>query len=383
MLLGRSVLAEVGRNFLMSLTATTALAFFILSISFLKRTPGIGMEFLLQVFPLFFPLTLQFTVPLAALSATILTFARMETDNETLALKAAGVHLRVLVLPVLAAAALLAVASLHLGDALAPYAAERLRNAHRDLFQQLHTSLRSGMRQLDLGQARLSFESFSGDRFDDLVLEYEHARRLKLGDRAQPRAELGAPGEPRIPVLVRARRGRFSVTPDDYVVAELELLAALPPTGSDDSKQYVSAAQISYEVPVNDLVGEARLKRRRNGLRAWELAHASARGVTRAWGRSLSAASALEELARRTALAAAVFFLAWAGIPLGILSGKGGRMTNFMTASAPVMLVYFPLVIAGSSLARSGKVPAYAALWAGNAVLAVGAAWLLRRVFRR
>ncbi|MFQ5845113.1 MAG: LptF/LptG family permease, partial [Planctomycetota bacterium] len=133
-----------------------------------------------------------------------------------------------------------------------------------------------------------------------------------------------------------------------------------------------------------ELVGRSRLgKRRRSGLRAWELAHAAERDVERVWGRAVSRANALEELARCTALAAAVFFLALAGIPVGILSGGGGRVVNFLTAAAPVMLVYFPLVIAGSSLARGGGIPAYPAMWAGNAVLLVAGVFLMRRVMRR
>ena len=48
MLIGRTVLAELLRRFVVSLTATTCMAFFMLAITFLKRTPGVGISFLID-----------------------------------------------------------------------------------------------------------------------------------------------------------------------------------------------------------------------------------------------------------------------------------------------------------------------------------------------
>ena len=93
MLIARSVLLEVARMFLAALTATTGVAFFLLCIMFLKKTPGVGMGFLVEVFPLFFPLALQFTVPLAVLTGTVMTFTRMAGDGE---LSWLGVNSRVI-----------------------------------------------------------------------------------------------------------------------------------------------------------------------------------------------------------------------------------------------------------------------------------------------
>ncbi|MGH7161844.1 MAG: LptF/LptG family permease, partial [Planctomycetota bacterium] len=112
-------------------------------------------------------------------------------------------------------------------------------------------------------------------------------------------------------------------------------------------------------------------------------AYAASRAPAATGAGGVEAHRAGEELARRTALAASGFFFALAGIPLGILTARGGRIGAFLSAVAPVLLLYFPLVIAGSNLARAGRFPAYPALWAGNVLLlGVGAA-LLRKVARR
>ncbi len=123
-------------------------------------------------------------------------------------------------------------------------------------------------------------------------------------------------------------------------------------------------------------------KRRRTDLVGWELAHVAGRGKE-AQQFKIRPDRALEELARRTALAAAAFFFTLIGIPLGISSARGGRVGAFLTASAPVLVLYFPLVMAMSNLARKGEVPVYPGLWSGNLLLTVVGGWLLWRMSRR
>ena len=78
-----------------------------------------------------------------------------------------------------------------------------------------------------------------------------------------------------------------------------------------------------------------------------------------------------------------MFFFALIGIPLGILSGRGGRASSFLLAAAPILIIYFPLVIGASNLARAGKVPAYESLWAGNLLLLLLGLALTRKVTGR
>lgn len=111
-------------------------------------------------------------------------------------------------------------------------------------------------------------------------------------------------------------------------------------------------------------------------MTASELAYVGARGGD-------GSNSAREELARRTALAGSAFFYALIGIPLGVLAARGGRIGAFLFAIVPVIALYLPFVVAMSGLARTGKLPAFPALWAGNALLTGVAVALLRRLARR
>jgi lipopolysaccharide export LptBFGC system permease protein LptF len=354
MLIVRSVLAEVLRNLVAGLVATTGMAFFLLSIRFLEQSPGVGLGFLVEIFPLFFPLALQFTVPLAVLAGTVMTFSRMAADGEITALAASGVPLRTVASPVLALAAVVALLAFLLTDVASPYAAARLRAAQRDLPNQLRTAFRSGLCDLDLGNGRISFESFGGRDFVDVCVEWRTGEDIELW---------------------RAERGSIAVTPDDRVVIALKSVQRVLPWQRQATEVFPAAREVVVERPLGDLMlGSGR--KPRTSMTASELAYVGARGGD-------GANSAREELARRSALAGSAFFYALVGIPLGVFAARGGRIGAFLFAIAPVLAVYLPLVVAMSGLARTGRLSAFPALWAGNALLLVAGVALHRRLARR
>jgi lipopolysaccharide export system permease protein len=358
MLLARSVLWETARSFLAALIATTGAVFFMLAILFMKRTPGVGIGFLVEIFPLFFPLALQFTVPLSVLVGVVLTFSRMAGDGELTALAANGIRRSTLAWPVLAGAALIGLLAFVLTDLATPYAAERLVAARRDLVQQLQTSFRSGLRDLDLGRGRISFETFVGREFTDVCLEW---RRSK--DDVE---------------LWRAERGSVTVV-DDRVVLALKNAQQTLPRPVERGTASVFVGDLVVEQPLGELLGAER-HRRRGAMSARELAYVQARGLGKG---PTTSAEAGEELARRTALAASAFFFALAGIPLGARTGRGGRVAALLFGIGPVLVVYFPVVILAGNLAKAGQAPAFPSLWSGNLLLGLAGAAMLRRQDRR
>ncbi|MEM8885306.1 MAG: LptF/LptG family permease [Planctomycetota bacterium] len=364
MLIGRAVLKEVARTFLGALAATTGVAFFLMALTFMKRAPGVGLGILLELFPLFFPLALQFTVPAAALASVVLTFSRMQVDRELTALSASGVNLFLIVWPVLAAAAVVSLASLLLLDIVTPFAAARLRDAQRDLAAQMEMSFRSGLRDLNLNTARLSFENFENGRFDDVLIEVRQ-------DNNRTR-------------LFRARSGGFRVNENDVAEFEFNSLALSVPAMEDTGRTNAAFSNIAGSLNLDEVVLSGGGLRKRNDLEAWELAYFTRRAITDddKYGRFISVETH-EELARRSALAASAFFFALVGIPLGILAGRKAKVAAVITACAPVVIVYFPLVIVGANLGKAGTLPAYPAVWLGNVVLGIGGSYLLYRVALR
>jgi len=371
MLIGRTVLREVSRNFLGALVASTSIAFFLMALTFMKKTPGVGLGLMIELFPLFFPLALQFTLPASALVSVVLTFSRMQADGELTALSASGVNLVRIVWPVLAGAAVVAVTALFLVDIASPFAAARLREAKRDLAETMQTSFRSGVRDVQLGRTRLSFDSYDGGKFQDVLIEVGRSGKSSR--------------------IMRARGGSIEITKDDYIRFELSPLHVLMPAEEGKGRTFLSFESLAGQISLDEFeIGSG--SRKRTDLAAWELAHVWSRGITtenkkgknrKGSGYRMTSAGAGEELARRTALAGSVFFFALVGVSLGILAGRRAKVAAVIVACGPVIVTYFPMVILGANLARAGTVPAYPALWFGNAVFGVIGVILVLRVVQR
>ena len=134
-ILTRYLLKEHTAPFLFALSALTGL----LVLNQLARQfanligKGLSWGTIGSVFGLSLPFILAMTIPMAVLVAVLHAFGRMAADSEITALKATGVHLGRVVLPVLVASILLAFAEFVFVDQVLPRANHRLKNLLVDI----------------------------------------------------------------------------------------------------------------------------------------------------------------------------------------------------------------------------------------------------------
>ncbi|MBF0569285.1 MAG: LptF/LptG family permease [Candidatus Omnitrophica bacterium] len=83
---------------------------------------GVGLYAVTLAFLYNIPVLVGYTLPIAALSAVILTFGRFSSDNEIIAIRASGISLRRLLLPLVALGVLLSLFLLLLNDRIIPRA---------------------------------------------------------------------------------------------------------------------------------------------------------------------------------------------------------------------------------------------------------------------
>lgn len=77
------------------------------------------------------------------------------------------------------------------------------------------------------------------------------------------------------------------------------------------------------------------------------------------------------ERSMRIALACGSFFFVALGAPVGILFAKRDFLSAFITCFVPIIIIYYPLTMAGVNLGKEGIINPLYALWMGNLVLAV------------
>jgi lipopolysaccharide export system permease protein len=88
------------------------------------------------------------------------------------------------------------------------------------------------------------------------------------------------------------------------------------------------------------------------------------------------------ELLMRPALSLGCFCFVLVGCPVGIWFGKSDYLSAFITSFLPNVFIYYPLYLCGMNLAKQGKIPLLAGIWAANALITLLGLALFRRLMR-
>lgn len=88
---------------------------------------GVALATIGEVFLLYFPVLIGYTLPIACLVSVIVAFSRLSADNEIIAIRASGIHLGRLLFTLCIMGVMLSMLSLILNDRVIPYAHHRQR----------------------------------------------------------------------------------------------------------------------------------------------------------------------------------------------------------------------------------------------------------------
>jgi lipopolysaccharide export LptBFGC system permease protein LptF len=329
------------------------------TIQFLRRMPEVGLGFVVSVLPLFLPVTLALTLPFAFLVAAVLVYGRLADDNEVIAMRMAGIHPWAVVAPGVFAGAVLSFFCLDLQQNLAPAAVnaqDEVRGDIRRLF--LEVVERAERNSFTMRGLKMSWERVEGGELVGLHIS-------RSGD---------APGSFQ---EIHAARGLLRKDPAGGTLV-FDLRDCLVVDVREDGVLPSRGALLVFTVPADQFLGRQGGTAKARALdyegllfRIFRLPPGA--GVRRDMERALFG---------RISIALTPLVFALCGIPLALLVGKGSRAAAAILAFG-VALAFFVLWQLGSSLSASGTLPAGPALLAGNGVLALGGAFLLRAVVRR
>jgi lipopolysaccharide export system permease protein len=134
-ILNKYVLKEHVGPLLFALSALTSL----LLLNYIARQfgnlvgKGLPWTVIVEFLALSVPFTIAMTLPMAVLVSTLYAFSRLASENEVTAMKASGVGLAKLLIPVMAGGAVLALAMILFNDQILPRANHRLSTLQRDI----------------------------------------------------------------------------------------------------------------------------------------------------------------------------------------------------------------------------------------------------------
>ncbi len=304
------------------------------------------------------PALVAIMLPVCALMTPAITYSRLATDSELLALRATGYSFYQLLFPILGLGIFMSSATAFLVVEVIPHA--NLLARHQ-LFEAVSTSLQLRIRER-VFQAPIPGIVLYVERIDK---KNGRLQGVLLADSRTPEvttifaseAEL-VPDFPGMRVIVKLRNG------------------SLQRQVGEQNAQQAAFERYSFIIEVGNPWDGAELSRKR--VREMTLGEIR-REVEALQGSGGNHLRALVEWHKRLALPVACLVLGVVGAPLGSLNRRTGRLGGF-AISAGVLLLYYILVTTGASLAETGSISPVLGVWTPSVLVVVSGAYLVYRV---
>ncbi len=118
------ILRECILPFILSLSILTCIFLLgnLIQLTNLVVNKGVPLSTVGNVFLLYIPVLLGYTLPIACLVSVIITFSRFSLDNEILAMRACGIHLNSLLVPLIIIGIIMSLFAIILNERIIPYA---------------------------------------------------------------------------------------------------------------------------------------------------------------------------------------------------------------------------------------------------------------------
>lgn len=380
-LFDRYILKEILPPFAVGLLLTTFVLLMnqLLLLAELMIDKGVPAGLAVRIFGLLVPSLLAFAVPLAVLMGILGGLARLSADAETTAFRTLGIGTMRLFRPFL----LFGLAGWALTSVLVMIVAPRANYAW------VRAMTSSVLARVELRINALEFnESVPG-----MVLFIENVRPDKSWQNVF--AYLGK--DPSQPRLVMARRGRINLYPE-LKRATLELSDGVVHAGSAVKPETYSLTTFSRleeevdvaglfpdltaekrvrEEDIGELLGQARdLKRELASLAALPRNPIQSDPRTaRASQAAVDLRAHLVEIHKKFSLPFVCLIFALAGVPLGLMTGRGGKTIGY-SIGLGIILFYYGLITSGEQMAMDGTISPLLAMWGPDILLGAAALWL-------
>jgi lipopolysaccharide export system permease protein len=392
-ILNRTIFTELLKVFALALLAITGILM-LAGILAEASKEGLGPHQILAIVPLIIPSTLPYTIPATTLFATCVVYGRLAADNEILAIKAAGVNMLRVVYPGLLLGAVMSGVTFGLYYEVIPGTHQLMRT----LFLSDVEGLMYSMLQKDgyFKHQRVDYEihvmRVQGRKLIDAQFMHRDATGLSYDVIARAKeAELLWDGKNN-QILIHMRHCRIISEKGIAYVTEKVWPVELP---ADFFK--------NNRLRVSDMTWPELLEERERATEKLEKLEAqlAARTAQKALSKPPENVQALldelraatrqrqqelrdihVQLQMRPAMAVGCLCFALIGCPVAVWFGRSDFLSAFVTCFLPIVLVYYPVLLCGINLSKVGKVDAAVGMWAADAVVALVALPLYRRLLK-
>ncbi|MFQ5585601.1 MAG: LPS export ABC transporter permease LptF [Thermodesulfobacteriota bacterium] len=297
------------------------------------------------------PNFLIYIIPMSFLVAVLFAFNRLSSESELTAMKASGLSLYRLSMPVLALAVLVYIVSLAVTVYLFPLGNNQLKKI---LSTVARTKSVAGIQ-----------ENTFNTTFEGLTF---YAGRIPKGGNTILDVFISDRREDGEPTIIFAKSGTF-VSDTEGASLTLKLESGTVHSSDEVSGEYrlISFNTYDFVLPIRDELAEHTTASKSN--RELYLDELVSR-IKEKGERGLNQAPYVIDLHKRFALPASVFVFALLGVPLGIQRIRTARFTSFSVALG-VVLTYYVLSTAMESLGENGMIGPILSVWGSDLVMGI------------
>jgi lipopolysaccharide export system permease protein len=357
---------------------------------------GLGPAQVMAAIPLIMPSMLPFIVPPTTLFATCVVYGRLAHDNEITAIRSAGINIMHVIWPALFLGGAMSLTTFGLYFYVIPHTQHLLRSAIiNDCEEYLYAQLRKDGEIKPRPDFKIEYEMYVRQVQGRLLKDALFYQRDKAGE---------------ILNIIKAKEAELHVDMErKEVIVSMRLCRVFSSNGQGSA--YMEDKDVPVPLPSLDNrkvtprdltwngidVEKERLEREKEETQL-KLAMYNAQASVR--NGPADAAAQVQflnhtlkdqelrircldaEVQMRPALSFGCFFFVMIGCPVGIWFSRSDYLSAFITCFIPIVLVYYPIQLCSTNLAKDGRMPPYVALWMANAILCLAALLLFRKLLK-
>ena len=314
---------------------------------------GVGFWDVMKMLGLILPNVFSFTLPTSALAAVLLTLGGFSQNNELRAMKAVGINLFTIMVPVLMIAVLLSIFALAFNDQVVTAASFAERKLTKQIIFKNPTAI------------------FEPNRFVKDFKEYIFHVKAVKGNRLE-QVIIYHPQEGKPTQNIIAEYGEIIISPDG---SEITLKLYNGTVDEPGGEELYKLDFQTYTLPPLKIESAARVQKKTRELRLNELLQRI---------HSYDTESAKERLRYRTefhkkiSFSLAPFVFVLIGLPLAVLVRRGELIWSF-SISMCVVIIYYVMYVWVGTISDHGTLPPEIALWLPNVILIGLGAFVMRR----
>ncbi len=294
------------------------------------------------------PYLLTYTLPIAALAAVLLSLGRLSGDNEIIAIRASGINIFTLILPVLVIGIILSLVLVVFNDRVIPYAHFATRKTLTDV------GIKNPTAALEPGVFINSFQKY-------ILFIY------RIDENKLTNIRIYEPqGEGKAARTIVAKRGEFIAVPETNSI-KLKLIDGT--SDEPDPEDPNSFYKLNFKTYFMTLsLGQAQdaqeLGKKPKDMTIAELNQE----VTKLKNEGVDPAPLITEINEKISLAFSCFVFILLGLPLAIITRRREKSINFSIAFL-IVGVYYLLLIGSEAISLQGYLNPKLAMWIPNILL--------------